>query len=294
MSVRTNEYTQNIAEIVTYTVDFTGDIAAGGTVTAGTATHIPPSGSPIALTCTVTSPYVYVTVPALGVTGIHNIDVLATISDGDKPHVQIVIDAVYPIPTARAGMIALTRKLRGYTSTGPADYSIAGEPYWSDAQLQDVLDTHRVDFYEHQLTPISAVESGLVVYKTFRAPYRNLESGTPFVLVDGLGTAAGTADYTADYMNGIISFTANQGGTAWYLTGRAYDLNSSAADIWRMKAAHASADFDFSTDNHSIKGSQVSIQCLKMADYYEQQALKASIKTSGSDSVLMERSDVCL
>jgi len=192
---------------------------------------------------------------------------------------------------ARDGMTNMIQTLRGMTNAGTADYSIGATAYWSDDQLQAVLDTHRLDFYGHELESISATESGLVVYKTFRAPYRNLESGTPFVLVDGLGTAAGTADYTADYVNGIVTFAANQEAKSWYLTARAYDLNASAADIWRMKGAHASADFDFSTDNHSIKGSQVSMQCLKMADYYEQQALKSSLKTTGSNSVLIERSD---
>lgn len=192
---------------------------------------------------------------------------------------------------ARSGMVAMISSVRGMTNAGTADYTISGSAYWTDDQVQNVLDTHRVDFYEHELTPISAIESGVVVYKTFRAPYRNLESGTPFVLADGLGAAAGTANYSADYVNGIVTFTANQGGTAWYLTARAYDLNASAADIWRMKAAHASADFDFSTDNHSIKGSQVSIQCLKMADYYEQQAMRASLKTTGGNNILVERSD---
>lgn len=291
MSVRTDSYTQSTSEITTYTVDFTANIPTGGTVTAGTATHIPPSGAATALTASVVSPYVYVTVPALSLIGVHNVDVLATMSDGDKALVRIVISVVYPTPTAREGMASLITKLRGMTNAGLNDYSIANIPYWTDAQLQDVLDTHRLDFYEHELESISAIEGGIFVYKTYRAPYRNLESSTPFVLVDGLGTAAGTADYTADYVNGIVTFAANQEAKSWYLTARAYDLNASAADIWRMKAAHASADFDFSTDNHSIKGSQISMQCLKMADYYEQQALKSSLKTTGSNSMLIERSD---
>ena len=194
--------------------------------------------------------------------------------------------------TARTGMTDLITSLRGMTNAGTADYTIGTTAYWSDDQLQEKLDAHRLDFYSAELTHITAMEGGAVVYKTYRAPYRNLEGGTVnFLLVDFQGTPAGTADYTADYTTGTVTFTADQAAKQWYLTARAYDLNASAADIWRMKGAHASADFDFSTDNHSIKGSQVSMQCLKMADYYEQQALKSSLKTTGSNSVLIERSD---
>jgi hypothetical protein len=54
------------------------------------------------------------------------------------------------------------------------------------------------------------------------------------------------------------------------LTGRSYDIYAAAADIWRRKAAHyASSSFDFSTDNHSIKRSQVYKHCLEMAEHYE-------------------------
>ena len=195
--------------------------------------------------------------------------------------------------TARTGMTDLIASLRGMTNAGTADYTIGSTAYWSDDQLQDKLDAHRLDFYSEELPCITAIEGGLVVYKTFRSPYRNLESGTVnFLLVDFQGTPAGTADYTADYFAGVVTFTADQAAKQWWLTGRSYDVYAAAADIWRMKAAHASeTSFDFSTDNHSIKGSNVPMQCLKMADYYEQQSLVSSLKVTGGYSVLMERSD---
>ena len=195
--------------------------------------------------------------------------------------------------TARTGMTDLITTLRGMTNAGTADYTIGSTAYWSDDQLQARLDAHRMDFYVAELYQITAIESAVVVYKTYRAPYRNLEGGTVnFLLVDFQGTPAGTADYTADYVAGIVAFDADQAGKSWYLTGRSYDIYAAAADVWRMKAAHASeTSFDFSTDNHSVKGSNVPMQCLKMADYYEQQSLVSSLKVTGGYSVLMERSD---
>lgn len=195
--------------------------------------------------------------------------------------------------TARTGMTDLITTLRGMTNAGTADYTIGSTAYWSDDQLQAKLDAHRMDFYVAELYQITAIESAVVVYKTYRAPYRNLEGGTVnFLLVDFQGTPAGTADYTADYVAGIVAFDADQAGKSWYLTGRSYDIYAAAADVWRMKAAHASeTSYDFSTDNHSIKGSNVPMQCLKMADYYEKQSMMSSLKVTGGYSVLMERSD---
>ena len=194
--------------------------------------------------------------------------------------------------TARTGMTDLITSLRGMTNAGTADYTVGATTYWSDDQLQAALDAHRMDFYQADLAQITAMESGAVVWKTYRSPYRNLEGGTVnFTVIDGLGNVAGTADYSADYPNGIITFSANQAGKIWYLTARAYDIYAAAADVWRMKAAHASAEFDFTTDNHSIKGSQFPAQCLKMADYYERQSMMSSLLVKGGHTVLIERGD---
>lgn len=195
--------------------------------------------------------------------------------------------------TARAGMTDLISRLRGMTSTGTSDYTVNLISYWSDDHLQNVLDAHRLDFYAADLERITAMESGAIVYKTYRAPYRNLEGGTVnFLLTDFQGTPAGTANYTADYFNGIVSFTSDQAGKVWYMTGHSFDLYAAAAEVWRMKAAHASeTSFDFSTDNHSIKGSNIPMQCLKMADYYEKQSMMSSVNIHGPQSILIERSD---
>jgi len=195
--------------------------------------------------------------------------------------------------TARTGMVDMIASLRGMTNAGATDYAIGLVDYWSDDQLQTALDAHRMDFYAAPLDYITAMEGGAIVYKTYRSPYRNLEGGTVnFILADFQGTPAGTADYSADYRNGIISFSADQAGKPWYLTARSYDIYAAAADVWRMKGAHASeTSFDFSTDNHSIKGSNVPAQCLKMADYYERQSMMSSLSVTGGHSILIERSD---
>jgi|GEM_PF-2020191 len=275
MATFATQITQSTGEIHTYTIDYTNDLPTGGTVTAGTATHTPPSGSASSVSISVTSPYVYATLPAQTVTGVHYVDVVATFSDSDTSSVRIPINVVYQTATARSGMASIIAELRGFTEASPDDYIVAGNPYWTDAQMQDVLDIHRTDVVFEQLqTYPYQVAGGSLSYTDYRSSHGYFEQTTGgtgiFYVQDGTGSAIGSANYTPDYRRGVIIFGADQAGTVYYLTGRSYDIYAAAADIWRRKAAHyAPSSFDFSTDNHSIKRSQVYQHCLEMAEHYE-------------------------
>ena len=85
-------------------------------------------------------------------------------------------------------------------------------------------------------------------------------------------TGGSAPAYTADYISGIITFTADTAGSAYMLTARSYDINAAAADIWRGKAANAAKYFDFQTDNHRVSKSQLYKQFMDMAQHYEAQS----------------------
>ena len=200
---------------------------------------------------------------------------------------------------ARSGMAALITELRSYIEAGTADYNIVGSAgttyYWSDDQMQDVLDVHRHDIVFEQLSmyPVQ-VAGGSLSYLDYRSGYGYYEQTTGgtsiFYIQDSTGLIAGTSaagTYTPDYRRGQVQFATNTAGTVYYLTGRSYDLNAAAADIWRRKAAHvAPTSFDFSTDNHSISRSQVYSHALEMAKYFEGRSAGAIV------SVPIFRSDV--
>jgi len=180
---------------------------------------------------------------------------------------------------ARSGMAALITEMRGYIEAGTADYNIIGSAgttyYWSDDQIQDVLDIHRNDIIFEQLSmyPVQ-IAGGSLSYQDYRSGYGFYEQTTGgtsiFYVQDSTGANVGTASYTPDYRRGQVQFGSNQAGTVYYLTGRSFDLNAAAADIWRRKAAHFSAtSFDFSTDNHSVSRSQVYKHALEMAGFFE-------------------------
>jgi hypothetical protein len=263
---------QGTYEIRKWTVDFTNDLPTGGTVSSGTAYHTPPSGTAATLTIAATNPYVTVQLGTLSVTGVHYLDVVATLSNGETSQVRIAFPVNYPAVIARAGMATLVSSLRNYGVMGVNDYTIAGVPYWSDAQVQTVLDKHKVFVNSEQLQPIETMNNGTVLYTEYRSQFGNFEETTGgttiFVIKNSTGSVFGTSNWSADYANGIITFTANTAGTPYYLTGTSYDVYGAAADVWRMKSGHHAQSLDFTTDNMSVKRGQLMKNDMEMANYY--------------------------
>jgi hypothetical protein len=275
---------QGTGETRTHFVDFSNDLPTGVTVTSGTATHTPPSGA--AVICTVgaiTSNIIPVTIPALTVTGRHIVTVNATLSDAEVVTARLIIPVQWD--ACRVGMVNLIMEVRAMTDTGSNDYTVGGVPYWTDTQIQTVLDNNRLDVIrDPMIVEASYTDAGVYQYLTYRSPYHNFESGTAYFRVqNGAFVTEGTSIYSADYNNGIVTFNSNTAGSVMYLTGRSFDLNKTAADIWRMKAGNAAIMYDFTTDNHNLSRSQYFKHCNDMVKYYRMQAGAQSGELNRSD-----------
>lgn len=194
--------------------------------------------------------------------------------------------------TARAGMAAIITELRGMAEAGTADYSLGSATFWSDDHLQDILDLHRRDviFNQLQMYP-TQISGGSLSYQDYRSLFGFYEATTGgtaiFYVQDATGANVGTANYTPDYRRGQVQFASNQAGSVYYVTGRSYDLNAAAAEVWKKKASHYSVSaFDFSTDNHSVSRSQIYAHCMEMAAQYE------SLSGDSIQTIPMFRSDI--
>jgi hypothetical protein len=191
----------------------------------------------------------------------------------------------------RPTMAYLIQEVKGKINAGTAQPVTQGTGhYWSDERIQDVLDRHREDIYRLPLRAQQTYSGGTVVYKTFYSDttYLEVTSGGSviFYLENGSNQQVGTANYSVDYQRGVVTFTADQGGTVHMMTARSYDPDAAAAEIWRTKAANYATAFDFSTDNHSVKRSNVMQQCMEMAKYYDGQS-----KSGGFNVTTLYRSD---
>lgn len=274
-TIREATITQSSRETVRlWTGDFTDDLPSGGTVTSGTAFHIPPGGGGTATpTISVSSPFVSAQLSgSITDYGVHYVDIIATFNNTETSHIRVSFTVGYDSTQARSGMTAIVRRLRGLTMAGAVDYEIAGVPYWSDAQLQEVLDDNRVDFYEVEMQSIPKTVGSEQVYLRYDAPHGTLEtiaSGTAiFNITLSTGEQAGTANYSVDYTKGIVTFTADQGGTAWFMSGRSYNLNAAAADVWEQKANYYQLSYDVKTDGHDLTRSQLYKQAKEREEYY--------------------------
>lgn len=176
---------------------------------------------------------------------------------------------------ARSGMTALIEELRSLTEAGTAEYTLGTTVYWSDNALQDIMDIHREDLRFVPLQPYpNQVQGGSLVWYDYLSQRGYLEATTGgssvLYLQDSTGATLGTALWNADYRRGMFTFVNTTGGTSVYLTGRSYDINAAAADVWRRKAAHyAPTSFNFSTDNHSISRAQVYDHAMEMVSFFE-------------------------
>lgn len=183
---------------------------------------------------------------------------------------------------ARSGMADLINQFRSLVDD-------AGTVSFTDDRAQQILDAHRIDFYQLPLavTP-QQVALGSVTYQVYTATYGNLEgtaSGTvAFRLYDSSGAVI-SSGYTLDAQRGVFTFSANQAGSARYLDGRSYDLYGAAADGWRERAGKQSGSFDFRVEGRAYSRSQWFAHCAEMAKYYESMARPSQ--------AVMERGDMC-
>ena len=183
---------------------------------------------------------------------------------------------------ARTGMQTLIDTVRGYANAAPDEWEVSTDSsivtYWSDDEIQRVLDRHKQEYIHELMDAQPTYESGSSVYKRYLLGVANVESGTAvFKVEDVSGTVSG---YTADYTRGIVTFSTDQSGKSFYWSGFAYDLYAAAADIWRMKASHVAGLVDFSTDGHSIKRSQQVQQYLNMSQYFQSRSASEGVQTS--------------
>jgi hypothetical protein len=168
---------------------------------------------------------------------------------------------------ARTGMTNLIQTVRELSNAGSAEFVVGSASYFSDDHIQASLDNNRRDFQFEPMEVYPEQVAGSIVYKEFRT-YENTEAGTLFYLQYAGGTVVGTALYSVDNVRGVVTFTNDTVGTAFYVTGRTYDVNMAASEIWKRKASNVANQVDWSSDNHSVKNSQVFQFYTKQAEYF--------------------------
>jgi hypothetical protein len=191
--------------------------------------------------------------------------------------------------TVRSGMTDIISELRILTSAGTADYSIGTTTFWSDQQLQNVLDRHAWKMDAQQMTPSGAYSDGGYAYYDYYIGRGWLEQSTGgtaiFYVMDVDGTQIASADYSVDYNIGQVTFDDDTGGEIRLATCTSYDMNAAASEVWRSKASYYHSAVNFSTDNHNISREQIYKHCMEQALHFE------SLSHEANESIDLSRSD---
>jgi hypothetical protein len=192
--------------------------------------------------------------------------------------------------TLRTGMSYIVTELRTLCEAGTADYALGTVNFWSDDQLQNVLDKHAVVLDFEPMTVFPQRTAGKYLYQSYYIGYQYLEQtsgGTAvFQIMDYNGTNIGTALYSVDYDIGIVAFEADQGsGIPYFVSGTSYDLEASAAEVWHKKMVHYASAYNFSTDSHNVQREQLYTHAKEMAEYFEGRS------GEGAGNISLERPD---
>lgn len=164
----------------------------------------------------------------------------------------------------RADMQELINYLRQYGAASRSD-EFNGETYWSDEQLQEILDSHAQ--HENILLKNYTGTSWALVCP------RHVQFDNAAVVVDGSNVAySGT--YTYNRLFGEILFTAAPTATVLYISGLRVNMWEALADLWARKAQQRFDYVNFKAGNNKMDMSLEYAQCCQQRDYYRNRTIR--------------------
>jgi len=161
-------------------------------------------------------------------------------------------------------------ELRRMTDASATEVKVNNVQYWTDDQLQGILDAYRHDVLDLPLLPASQREAGNDVTYRYYIPD---EVGTwiendPLYLsvVDENGNAV--SGYTYDSINRYMLFTTNTSGATRLLRCRFFDMRLAAARVWFEKAGHRVALINWKAGGQNLNEDQEYQHCMAMFQAY--------------------------
>ena len=170
---------------------------------------------------------------------------------------------------ARPTMATLITRLRKAVGD-PA----GGSQAFTDDELQDALDAHRVEVRLAELLPVRSVASGgAVSYLEYLAP-RGYWEDAPVLQGSSYATLAVAS---SDLLVGRWTFAASQTPPV-YITGQVYDLYGAAVEILEAWIGKAKLEFDFATDAQRFDRSQKVSGIEKLIATYRRRARPPAVR----------------
>ena len=139
---------------------------------------------------------------------------------------------------------------------------VGAEAIWTDDEIQEWLDAHRLDVALLPLQPVWSTVAGTAAALEYVAPYGHWAPDA--LLQDSSG--AELLPESADLLVGRWHFAEHTPQV--FLTGKSYDPYAAAADALEARAAQVALAYDFSADGATFQRSQQGESLLRLAQQY--------------------------
>ena len=165
----------------------------------------------------------------------------------------------------RPEMTALVTRLRSITSAATDDV-FNGVTYWTDEQLQDILDAHTLGVQDLPLSEGALYTNGVLDWQkqTYHLA-RGYDVASDVTILDSLGVVV---TGTVNTQSKAVSLTAGSQGTQYYVRATVYDMYEAAAEVWSLKASQRSDYVRWKAGNYQANAAEEYQHCLERSSYY--------------------------
>ena len=164
----------------------------------------------------------------------------------------------------RAGVDYIIAEVRRITGAGTAEYDLVDQSgatvtFYTDEQIERILDSRRIRLARHQLLYEPELNTGgTTVYKHAKVGFGWVEDETAgganndMNITDNVGALIGTADYSFSPEDGYIEFSADQKGSSRFITSWVHNPYKGAVDVLTSWLNELVKLPDFQTDNMRV------------------------------------------
>jgi hypothetical protein len=162
----------------------------------------------------------------------------------------------------------------------------SGTPQFTDDQIQDVLDTRRINYRYLALAPSPTYSGSTISYLDY---YSDLGDWEDDITLWQYRITAVTPT-TSENVNGHWVFAATTLPPVFAI-GKSYDIYMASADLLERWAASYARRFDFTSDGQTFRLSQASAQLMALAKTYRQQGRIVGIGVIRTDIQDVQRNN---
>lgn len=154
-----------------------------------------------------------------------------------------------------------------------------GSQFFSDQQVQDHLDSTRLDLQYEALDPRPTLAPSAITWTDYYSRYGYWEADATLIW----GNYTTLTPDVSDFIVGHWTFNAGQYPPV-FIKGKTYDVWRTSADLLEMWAASFAAAYDFTADGQTFHRAQILKARLDLACQYRRKARSRTVVVARGDT----------